>query len=139
MNISGYLKKLDYLFPVFALGALLYASVIETQNIAVTHDELWDYYPAVGMLNAESLVPQQEVMIFGFPLPLVTGPYQGALKTWLIVPVLKLFGTSPAVLRGINVLLGLSIYHVFIGLCRPPCRKEWPLRFFYFRSPIRIY
>lgn len=96
-----------YTLPLLAFAWLTFAAVIETRNVAVTHDELWDYYPAVGMINAKSLAPRQEISILGFPFPLVTGPYQGAFKTWGAAPVLKVLGTSVYVLRGLNVFLSM--------------------------------
>lgn len=102
-SIVGFL--LVILLPLVSCIALSYSMLVQIRNIAVYHDELWNYPAAVAMLQGQSLVSYQEVEIFGYPIPLVSGPYQGAIKSWLIAPILGLLSTSPYTLRGINVFL----------------------------------
>lgn len=77
----------------------------QTRNFSVYHDELWNYPQAVAFLNRASWRPSYDFQFLGEALPLLSGPYQGALKTYLLVPWLAVFGTSPWSLRGVNLLL----------------------------------
>ncbi|MCB9887539.1 MAG: hypothetical protein H6838_18760 [Planctomycetes bacterium] len=95
---------------VFGIGMLARSTFVQTEHVAVYHDELWNLPAAVGLLEQDRLVPEQEVRVFGLRLPLVTGPYQGAIKSYLAAPVLALFGGAPWVLRGGN--LGLAIVYL---------------------------
>lgn len=94
---------------VFLLSSMTLACscFIQTTRYAVYHDELWNHPAALSLLHGKSWRPAWEVSFFGFPLPLVSGPYQGSLKTFLVVPFLAIFGTSPGVLRGIHCLFGI--------------------------------
>ncbi|MFH2001766.1 MAG: hypothetical protein ABIK28_18925 [Planctomycetota bacterium] len=84
---------------------MVFSTVIQVNHVSVYHDELWNYPASVAMLKGERLLPLQEIRIFKLPIPIVSGPYQGAVKSWISAPFIGLFGTSPAVLRGINLLL----------------------------------
>lgn len=45
------------------------------------------------------------VSVFGKPFPTFVQPGQGAVKSWLLIPVFKIFGSTVAVLRGANLFL----------------------------------
>lgn len=90
-----------------ALVVLALSTTVQTARYAVYHDELWNHPAAVSLLQGTSWRRGWEVPVFGVPLPLVSGPYQGSLKTFLLTPLLAVFGTSPAALRGIHCAFGL--------------------------------
>lgn len=92
---------------VLAAGVLATSAAVQVSGYAVYHDELWNHPAAVSLLAGKSWREGYEVTVFGLSLPLVSGPYQGSLKTYLLAPLLAVFGTSPAVLRGIHCALGL--------------------------------
>lgn len=92
---------------VLAAVALAASAAVQTTRYAVYHDELWNHPAAVSLLRGKSWRPAWEVSILGLPLPLVSGPYQGSVKTILLVPLLATFGTSPGALRGIHCGFGL--------------------------------
>lgn len=96
------------LLPLLGAVWLIRAAAVQVENAAVYHDELWTAPAAVALLRQERLVPAQEARVLGLRVPLVTGPYQGAIKSWLTAPVLAVFGASPAVLRGIDVVLAVA-------------------------------
>jgi hypothetical protein len=89
------------------IAALTSSAVVQINHVGVYHDELWNYPAAVALARGQSILPHLEVNVLGRPLPLVSGPYQGALKSWLAAPVLGGLGTSVAVLRGLNVVLAI--------------------------------
>lgn len=90
-----------------AAGVLAASTAVQVSGYALYHDELWNHPAAVSLLAGKSWRKGYEVKVFGQPLPVVSGPYQGSLKTYLLAPLLAVFGTSPAVLRGIHCTLGL--------------------------------
>jgi hypothetical protein len=108
------------LAALFSFLFLQHAAGVLSRNIGLFHDELWDFIPAVGMIRAESMNPNQEVRIAGYPFPIVSGPYQGALKTWTLAPLLMAFGTSPRFILSLNVLYGMiylgALYWALIPL-----------------------
>lgn len=93
-------------------------AAVQTAGYAVYHDELWNHPAAVSLLAGKSWREGYEVKVFGLPLPVVSGPYQGSLKTYLLAPWLAVLGTSPAALRGIHCALGLGYL----------CALYWALR-----------
>lgn len=115
---------------LFILAGVLFLEIllVELRDIGFSHDELWDYPAAVAALKGDSIQAQQEIVIFGYRLPLVSGPYQGAIKSWLLMPMLALAGVSPLVLRGINCVLALlyilSLYWALRALW-PRQKARW--------------
>ena len=83
------------------------SAAIQTTGYALWHDELWNHPAAVSLLRGKSWQPAWEVSILGLPLPLVSGPYQGSIKTFALVPFLAALGTSPGVLRGVHCAFGM--------------------------------
>lgn len=97
------------LFFAFAGSLVLVTSaVIQIVSFAVYHDELWNHPAALSLLAGKSWQRRWEIHLLGVHLPLVSGPYQGSLKSYLLAPLLAIFGTSPAALRGIHCLFGLA-------------------------------
>lgn len=93
---------------------LAIACVVAARHIAPHHDELWNHPQALALARGESLHLDGDLTLFGRHFPWVSGPYQGAFKTWLLAPLLRLFGTSPLALRaidgGLAVLFLLALY-----------------------------
>jgi hypothetical protein len=116
---------LPWTAALLSLLFLLGASGVLSKNIGVFHDELWDFIPAVGMINAASLAGWLEFRIFGYPLPLVSGPYQGALKTWVSAPLLMIAGTSPQTLLALNVLFSMLYLIALYWAISPVAGRKW--------------
>ncbi|MCX7895876.1 MAG: hypothetical protein N2447_08005 [Thermoanaerobaculum sp.] len=94
---------------LLAVTALAASYAIQTAKYSVYHDELWNHPQAVALLNGRSWVAAYEVRLFGQSFPLVSGPYQGAIKSYLLVPWIGVFGTNPWSLRLFNVLLAVAV------------------------------
>jgi hypothetical protein len=103
---------------------LLYSMDVLSRNIGFYWDEIWDYVPSVAMIRGDSLYFHQEISLFHHPVPLVTGPYQGALKTWVVAPLLKLFGGSPHFILTLNVLFAL-VYMLALYWALLPVIGRW--------------
>ncbi len=93
---------------ILAAVVLAGSTAVQLSGYALYHDELWNHPAAVSLLEGKSWRGNYEVRLLGLPLPVVSGPYQGSLKTYLLAPLLAIFGTSPAALRGIHCALGLG-------------------------------
>jgi hypothetical protein len=104
---------------------MLHASDVMGRNIGLFQDGLWDFYPAVAMLKARSVFGSQEIRIFGYPLPLVSSPYSGALKIWILAPLLALSGISPQMVLALNVLFGLIYLLALYWALLPVIDKKW--------------
>lgn len=104
---TGFTKMLPLALGLLSLLFMLRAAEVYSKSIGLFHDVLWDFTPAMHMLKAESYMASQEVKIFGYPLPIVSGPYSGASKIWVLAPLLLLLGTSPLMVLVLNVLFGL--------------------------------
>ncbi len=123
------LRRLNPFLPViFGLPSLLllfHSANIIRANIGFSHDELWDFTPAVGMIRADSLATAQEVSVFSAPVPLVSGPYQGALKAWIVAPFLQIFGTSPRLIISMNVLFSMTFLVLLYWALLPATGRLW--------------
>lgn len=124
------MRTLPFVPALLAMVLLLHAAGILARNVGLHQDALWDFTPAVGMIRADSLVAAQEIRLFGYSLPLVTGPYQGALKTWLLAPLLGILGTSPGFLLTLNVLFSMSYLAALYWALFPAAGKYWALLVF---------
>lgn len=118
-------KSLPCVAGLLAFLFLLNAVTVIGRNMGFFHDELWDMIPAVGMIKADSIAERQEVKIFGYPLPLVTGPYQGALKTWVSAPLLMLVGTSPRMILTLNVFFSMIYLLALYWAVIPAIGRKW--------------
>ncbi|HXT70247.1 MAG TPA: hypothetical protein VN700_10860 [Vicinamibacterales bacterium] len=99
------------LFVGAALAAFLllnHSARVIGSSVGQFQDSLWDYNPAVGMANGISIYEPQEISIGGRPVPLTTGSYQGATRTWTLVPLLKIFGTSPRTITTLNAVYAFA-------------------------------
>jgi tetratricopeptide (TPR) repeat protein/4-amino-4-deoxy-L-arabinose transferase-like glycosyltransferase len=81
---------------VLALGAPL------IPRAGMTHDESWHAEPAVAIIDRAAARP----LSFWPDFPLMRDSYNGALKTYYLAGVFKLFGASPAILRWATLSLG---------------------------------
>ncbi len=104
-------KFLPYILPaiVFLCSLVFFLGAVEVFNgsVAVYHDAMWDFIPAVAMIRGKSLEPSYEVQWFHHSIPILTSPYSGALKVWLLAPLVKILPLSPRVILILNVLFGL--------------------------------
>jgi hypothetical protein len=118
-----------FLLPaILGLSSLLllsYAVNVIGPNIGFFHDELWEITPSVAMLRGDSRAFQQEINIFGTPVPLVSGPYQGAYKTWIAAPFLQIFGTSPQSILTLNLLLSMVCLALLYWAILPAAGPLW--------------
>ncbi len=112
-------RLIALVFFVIGAAALILSVSVSVSSVAVYHDEVWNQLHSVGLARGESVNPAFEVQILGFPLPIVSGPYQGAIKTWVFAPLLMIFGTSPWALRGTNLLLALAYLFTLYWALRP--------------------
>ena len=94
-NLRRILQMLPLAAAIVPLAVLLYASDILSKNVSLYYDALWDFIPAVGILHGDSIQASQEIRVFHRPVPLISGPYQGAMNARLLAPLLGLLGTSP--------------------------------------------
>jgi hypothetical protein len=124
-------RWLSFRYVVPLVGALLAAaflsaaSLVLSGNIGVFRDELWDFIPAVGLMRGQSVAVAQEVSIMGRPVPLVAGPYQGALKAWLSAPLLAMVGTSPGAIYALNVLFSIGYLAALYWAVAPVVGPLW--------------
>ena len=107
------------------LLVLLYSMNVLSRSIGFSWDEIWDYIPSVGLIQGDSLAGTREIRILGHTVPLVSGPYQGALKTWVSAPVINLFGTSTRFIRTLNVLYGMAYLLALYWALLPVVGKRW--------------
>lgn len=110
---------------LLCLLVLLYSMDVLGRSIGFSWDEIWDYVPSVGLIQGDSLAGTQEITILGHIVPLVSGPYQGALKTWVAAPIINLFGTSPQFIRTLNVLFGMTYLLALYWALLPVVGKRW--------------
>src|SRR5262249_4787711 len=90
----------------------------------VYYDEVIQAEPALWFLRAETSPPEvpgaRHVQVLGRPLPWMTQPYMGALKSLVLVPVLAWTGPDTRALRAATVaiaLAGLWCAMAFTALC----------------------
>ncbi len=110
---------------LLSLLLMLQATSVYNADIGLPNDALWDFAPAVGMLQAASQSPSLEILVFGYPLPLVSGPYSGAWKIWILAPLLMLFGTSSSTVLVLNVLFGLLYLLALYWALLPSVGANW--------------
>jgi len=123
---SGALVRLiPWAAGLLCLLVLLYCVDVLNRSIGFSWDEIWDYVPSVGLIQGDSLAGTQEISVLGHTVPLVSGPYQGALKTWVSAPVINLFGTSTRFIRTLNVLYGMIYLLALYWALLPVVGKRW--------------
>jgi hypothetical protein len=123
-NLNNLFKLLALTAGLLGLLLLLYSMDVLSRNIGFYWDELWDYVPSVAMIRGDSLSGHQEIRLFHHPVPLVSGPYQGALKTWVVAPLIKLFGGSPHFILSLNVSFAI-VYMLALYWALLPVIGRW--------------
>jgi hypothetical protein len=122
-------RKSPRIFPILGaiLAFILLLSSLATMDrrIAYTHDELWDYIPAVAMIRAESVSTNQEVSLLNLRIPLTTGPYHGALKAWISGPWVMIAGTAPHSLRFLNLIYAIAYLFALYWALLPAAGPRW--------------
>lgn len=91
-----------FVLPVIAFIFLFVSFLVASSSIGASDEELTDFTSAVAMNNGESVSPS--VRIMGRYIPFVNSPYMGAMRTWIIAPVISSFGTSMYVVRFLNII-----------------------------------
>src|SRR2546430_16431046 len=56
-----------------------------------------------GQVHGQHMPDHQVITLAGRPFPLFVQTYLGALKSWMLVPAFRIFGSSVAVLRATNL------------------------------------
>ena len=110
---------------LLALVLLLQSMDVQSRNFGFFYDELWDYIPSVALNHSDSLAGSQETRLFHHQIPLVTGPYQGALKAWISSPLIRMLGTSPRALRSLNVAFAMLYLLAIYWALLPAIGKKW--------------
>jgi hypothetical protein len=118
-------KALPYALGALSLLFLLYAASVLSRSIGLFKDELWDFTPAVQMLHGDYVIATQQMWILGIPVHLVTGPYMGALKSWVLAPLLMLLGTTPSLLLTLNVAFSILHLAALYWALIPAVGKKW--------------
>lgn len=114
-----------WLFAGWFVLALV-AIVLATQNLAVPglyYDEAVfgglakDF--VTGHVHGQHMPDTQVVTFLGRPFPIFVQTYLGALKSWMLIPVLSVFGSSLGVLRATTLAWGLiALFFFMLGTRR---------------------
>src|SRR5438309_11539973 len=100
------------LFLLLAAWAILAATIglLARQNLSVPglyYDEAVFAGMAkdfvTGQVHGQHMPDHQVITLAGRPFPLFVQTYLGALKSWMLVPAFRIFGSSVAVLRATNL------------------------------------
>lgn len=84
------------------------------------------YYDELDFVNAALGAPDNTFIHMRLgPLPLLLGPYEGALKAWGYYPIFRLFGVSPLTIRLPAILLGAATLLIFYQLMRAKLGAVW--------------
>ena len=84
------------------------------------------YYDELDFVNAALGAPNNIFVHMRLgPLPLLLGPYEGALKAWGYYPIFRLFGVSPLTIRLPAILLGAATLLIFYQLMRAKLGAVW--------------
>ncbi|WP_347242810.1 hypothetical protein, partial [Thermogutta sp.] len=113
------------LLLLFLLGMVpaIRATGVLVKNYSFYHDEIWNAPQAVSLLRGECWRRAYSLPVGRLALPVVSGPYQGAIKTYLLVPWIACFGTSPLSLRSANVALFAFFLAAMYWALRPVSRQ----------------
>ena len=85
----------------------------------LNYDEMLFVGPAAGA--------QPYLKLFG--LPLLSSPYMGALKTWIYIPIFKLFGLSAVSIRLPAILISCGTLAFGYLLLRRILNSQWAVAF----------
>lgn len=84
------------------------------------------YYDELDFVNAALGGPDNAFIHMRLgSLPLLLGPYEGALKAWGYYPIFRLFGVSPLTIRLPAILLGAATLLIFYQLMRAKLGAVW--------------
>ena len=84
------------------------------------------YYDELVFVNAALGAPDNTFIHMRLgPLPLLLGPYEGALKAWGYYPIFRLFGVSPLTIRLPAILLGAATLLIFYQPLRAKLGAFW--------------
>jgi hypothetical protein len=127
MSFRSHLLAYALPITVALCSLLLFLGAVDVfeHNVALYHDAVWDFIPAVAMIRAESLRSDFEVKVFHRPVPILSSPYSGALKIWLLAPMVKLLPLSPHLILVLNVLFGLLYLLALYWALLPLAGKIW--------------
>ncbi|HEV2046233.1 MAG TPA: hypothetical protein VGQ95_06505 [Chthoniobacterales bacterium] len=102
-------RELSLLLAVWFLLAIVMMSLAK-QNLSVPglyYDEAVFAGMAkdfvTGQVHGQHMPDTQTVELFGRPFPVFIQTYLGALKSWMLIPAFKLFGSSMLVLRSADL------------------------------------
>src|SRR5205807_3603940 len=56
-----------------------------------------------GQVHGQHMPDHETMTLAGRPFPLFVQTYLGALKSWMLIPAFRVFGSSTAALRGSNL------------------------------------
>ena len=94
------------------VGAALVLGAPTLDAPGVYYDEVIQAEPALWFLHAEPTPPEvpgaRSVQVLGRPLPWMTQPYMGALKSLALVPVLAWTGPDTMALRAATLAIALA-------------------------------
>src|SRR5437588_10918715 len=72
-----------------------------------------------GQVHGQHMPDHQVITLAGRPFPLFVQTYLGALKSWMLVPAFRIFGSSVAVLRATNLFWQLiALLFLMLGARR---------------------
>jgi hypothetical protein len=105
--------RLRWLAVALTCTALAFALARPTLDApGIYYDEVIQAEPALWFLRAEPSPPEvpgtRSVQVLGRPLPWMTQPYMGALKSLALVPVLAWTGPDTRALRAATLAIGLA-------------------------------
>jgi hypothetical protein len=84
------------------------------------------YYDEVNFVNAALGAPDNTfIHVRVGPLPLLLGPYGGALKAWAYYPIFRLFDVSALTIRLPAILLAAATLLIFYQLMRAKLGAFW--------------
>jgi hypothetical protein len=72
-----------------------------------------------GHVHGQHMPDHQVIILAGRPFPLFVQTYLGALKSWMLIPAFRVFGSSVAVLRATNLFWQLiALLFLMLGTWR---------------------
>ncbi|MGH0033405.1 MAG: glycosyltransferase family 39 protein [Myxococcota bacterium] len=105
------MNRSTLIVAVWLALSILHLGLSTRSDPGVYYDEVIQAVPALDYLRGfqrVSVPPQVTAFdLYGRPLPWMTQPYMGALKSQLLIPSFALFGATPDVLRITTTVWGL--------------------------------
>jgi 4-amino-4-deoxy-L-arabinose transferase-like glycosyltransferase len=122
-RVSERLSRSEWAAAGFALCGIVAFVALASFDVRLPglyYDELFQLTTALafvkgGLGSAVAWVPGTEISIAGHPLPLMAHSYIGAVKTVAFVPVVAVFGISPASVRLFTITVAaLSLVFTYL-------------------------